>query len=137
MNIDHVVLWVDDAGKSLKFYSEVVGLEPVRQVEYEEGDAPFPSVRVDDKTIIDLMNSDAVAGVQKFTGGKDAGGAPVNHLCLSMNADEYSALRSRLVAGGIDITPGSKRSYGAQGIAASSEYFCDPDGNVIEIRHYG
>lgn len=135
MHIDHVVLWVDSPKKSLDFFVNVLGLRPVRLQEFEEGTAPFPSVRLSDTTILDLMDRNMVPLVQEFTGG-DAGGAPINHICLSMNAADYSALAARLLEQGVELTPGGKQSFGAQGLAERSEYFSDPDGNVIEIRHY-
>ncbi len=136
MNIDHVVLWVDSPKRSLDFFIDVVGLRPVRAQEFEEGTAPFPSVRLNDTTILDLMGRNMVPLVQEFTGGGDAGGAPINHICLSMNAADYSALVARLLEQGVELTPGGERSFGAQGLAERSEYFRDPDGNVIEIRYY-
>ena len=68
MNIDHVVLWVDNPAKSLEFYVHVVGMQPVRQHEYEDGTAAFPSVRLNDSTILDLMSREMLPGVQEFTG---------------------------------------------------------------------
>jgi len=136
MNIDHVVLWVSNPKNSLDFYVNIVGMRPVRQQEFEAGTAAFPSVRLSDSTILDLMNTDMLSDVQEFTGGGDGGGAPINHICLSMNAEDYLALRSRLIAQGVELTAGSEQSFGAQGLADRSEYFRDPDGNVIEIRHY-
>jgi catechol 2,3-dioxygenase-like lactoylglutathione lyase family enzyme len=136
MNIDHVVLWVEDPQCALEFYVGIVGLTPVRQQEYAGGAAPFPSVRLNDATILDLMAMETLAGTREFTGGANSGGAPVNHLCFSLEAGAYAALRNRLLAAGIQIKPGSERSFGARGFAARSEYFCDPDGNVIEIRYY-
>jgi len=136
VNIDHVVLWVDSPRNSLSFFVDVVGLRPVRAQEFEEGAAPFPSVRLNDLTILDLMDRSTVSLVQEFTGGGDSGGGPINHICLSMNAAEYSALAARLIAQKVDLIAGGERSFGAQGLAERSEYFHDPDGNVIEIRHY-
>ena len=135
MNIDHVVLWVQNPKNSLDFFVDVVGLRPVRAQDFEEGKAPFPSVRLNDTTILDLMDRKLVSLVPKLTGA-DSGGGPINHICLSMNAASDSALNARLVARGVDLTPESERSFGAQGLAERSKYFCDPDGNVIEIRHY-
>ena len=86
MQIDHVVLWVDDPKRALEFYVDVIGLEAVRAQEFEDGNAPFPSVRVNDSTIIDLMNRAMVPFVREFTAGGESGGAPVNHVCLSMGA---------------------------------------------------
>lgn len=136
MNIDHVVLWVDDPTKSLDFYVDIVGLHPVRRQDFEDGNAPFPSVRLNDSTILDLMRKDMLSDVQDFTGGSDGGGAPINHICFSMSAEDYSALRAKLVSHEIELTSGGAHAFGAQGRAVRSEYFSDPDGNVIEIRHY-
>lgn len=136
MNIDHVVLWVDNSRSALDFYVNIIGMHPVRQQEFEEGTAAFPSVRLNDSTILDLMNRDMLSGVQEFTDGGDGGGLPINHICLSMHAEDYSALRTRLIARGIELTSGGERAFGAQGQAERSEYFRDPYGNVIEIRHY-
>lgn len=137
MNIDHIVLWVDSSKRSLDFFVNVVGLLPVRAQDFEEGKAPFPSVRINDVTILDLMDRKVVSLVRKFTGGGgDSGGGSVNHICLSMSAADYSSLTARLVAQGVELTPGGERSFGAQGLAERSAYFRDPDGNVIEIRHY-
>jgi catechol 2,3-dioxygenase-like lactoylglutathione lyase family enzyme len=137
MNIDHIVLWVDSPRKSLDFFVTVVGLSPVRAQQFEEGLAPFPSVRVNDTTILDLMDNSSAAAVQKFTGGgSKGGGQPINHICLSMDAADHLALTARLVAQGVQLTSGGEQSFGAQGLAEISTYFQDPDGNVIEIRHY-
>jgi catechol 2,3-dioxygenase-like lactoylglutathione lyase family enzyme len=137
MNIDHVVLWVDSPTNSLAFFVDVVGLHAVREHDYEEGSATFPSVRLNDSSILDLMDRNTVSLVREFTGdGGDGGGRPINHICLSMNATEYSALRARLLAQEVDLVSGGEHSFGAQGVAERSEYFRDPDGNVIEIRHY-
>ena len=137
MQIDHVVLWVDDPKRALEFYVDVIGLEAVRSQEFEDGKAPFPSVRVNDSTIIDLMDRALVPFVREFTAGGESGGTPVNHVCLSMGASAYDSLTARLAERGIRLAPGGASSFGAQGVTAHSAYFRDLDGNVLEIRHYG
>jgi catechol 2,3-dioxygenase-like lactoylglutathione lyase family enzyme len=136
MQIDHVVLWVDDPKRALEFYVDVIGLEALRAQEFEDGKAPFPSVRVNETTIIDLMGRALVPPVREFTGGM-SGGEAVNHVCLSMGASAYDSLTARLTERGIRLKPGGKSSFGARGVTAHSAYFLDPDGNVLEIRHYG
>lgn len=66
-----------------------------------------------------------------------SGGTPINHICLSMSAADFTALTARLTEQGVDLTPGGERSFGARGYARQSVYFRDPDGNILEIRHYG
>ncbi len=138
MNIDHVVLWVSNQKRSLDFFVNVVGLEPVRAREFLEGSAGFPSVRVSEMTIIDLMDKSKAASVRTFTGGRDgAGGTLVNHVCLSMGEAEYAALATRLAEHGQEPKDGGSSAFGARGPAEASAYFHDPDGNVMEMRYYG
>ena len=125
MNLDHAVLWVESAKRALEFYVTVLGLEAVRAEDFSEGRARFPSVRVNETTIFDLMErSELLSLVQDFTGGGDGiGGAPINHLCLSMTALEYDSVSSRLVARGVKLEPGGENAFGAQGHAVRSVYF--------------
>lgn len=138
MDIDHVVIWVKNANRSLDFYVNTLGFESVREEAFTEGKARFPSVRVNEKTIFDLMEHDKLLPlVQNFTGGGDGiGGMPINHICLSMSHAEYNSIIERLEAKKIKLTPGGEDVFGAQGQAVRSTYFNDPDGNVLEIRFY-
>ena len=97
MELDHAVLWVESAKRALEFYVDVLGLAPVRAQDFEDGNARFPSVRLNEGTIFDLMEaSELLPLVQKFTGGGEGiGGVPINHLCLSMNLSEYEAVSAR------------------------------------------
>ncbi len=139
MDFDHAVLWVEDPKSALGFYVDVLGLPPLRVRDYEEGRASFLSVRVNETTILDLMDRGNLSAIREFTGGggdDESGGAPINHICLSMNAADYTALTARLEVHGIDLKPGPEKAFGAQDGAERSVYFRDPDGNVLEIRHY-
>lgn len=138
MDVDHIVLWVENSKRSLDFYVNVLGLEAVRAEAFEEGKAHFPSVRVNERTIFDIMDrNELLPLVQKFTGGGgDIGGTPINHVCLSMSASEYASVSARLIEHGVEVRPGGENAFGAQGQAVRSVYFNDPDGNVLEIRFY-
>jgi catechol 2,3-dioxygenase-like lactoylglutathione lyase family enzyme len=136
MDLDHVVIWVDDPLKSLTFYIDVVGLQPVRADEYRAGEAPFPSVRVNATSIIDLTARDTAAGVDTMTKTSETAGFPVNHVCISMTKDEYEALDARLTAHGVDTSSRRVVTYGARGNAPHAFYFRDLDNNVIEARYY-
>ncbi len=138
MDIDHVVIWVEDSKRSLAFYVNVLGLTSEREDEFLEGTSQFPSVRINDNSIFDLMARDnLLSQVQQFTGaGEGVGGAPVNHICLSMSKAEYDSIIRRLDTEGIDYTHGGDKAFGAQGHAIKTTYLNDPDGNVIEIRFY-
>ncbi|MCH0562716.1 MULTISPECIES: VOC family protein [unclassified Streptomyces] len=136
LRLDHVVLWVGDPAASAGFYERVVGLEPVRLTEYTAGDAPFPSVRVSVGTILDLMPRAAAERVASLTGTEGSAGHPVNHVCLSLPRTEFDALHTRLRGHDVPVSDLAHDSFGARGRARRSFYFRDPDGNVLEARHY-
>jgi catechol 2,3-dioxygenase-like lactoylglutathione lyase family enzyme len=117
--LDHIVLNVADIERSLTWYIAVVGLEPVRVEEWRRGEAPFPSVRVNGDTIIDLVR-----------GARDA--ENMDHLCLVVDRADVDAIQSddRFVV--VD-GPGSR--YGARGDGWSI-YVRDPDDNTVEFRSY-
>jgi len=138
MHIDHVVIWVKNAKRSLDFYTNTLGFESVREKDFLDGNARFPSVRINENTIFDIMESDELLPlVQNFTGGAEGvGGIPINHICLSMTQEEYESIVNQLGASGVKLTPGGEDVFGAQGQAVRSTYFNDPDGNVLEVRYY-
>ena len=134
--LDHVVIWVTDPVASAAFFTDVVGLAAVRLEDYRAGNAPFPSVRIADDSIVDLMTRVAAPIVDAMAGAPGSAGHPVNHLCLAMSVDEFEALRARLDAHGVATSPMMEQSFGARGLAPRAFYFRDPDGNVLEARHY-
>ncbi|AZM62906.1 MULTISPECIES: VOC family protein [unclassified Streptomyces] len=134
--LDHIVLWVRDPIASAGFYERSVGLEPVRLTDFAAGEAPFPSVRVNEETILDLMPSAMAERMTMLPGAVESSGHPVNHVCLSLPADRFDALRRRLEERSVPVTELSHDSFGARGLATRSFYFRDPDGNVVEARHY-
>ncbi len=134
--LDHVVLWVEDQLRALEFYEKVVGLEGVRADTFRAGQTAFPSVRVSAESIIDLMPRSAAPLLDSMFGGEGACGNRVSHLCLAMPAADYAALRARLEAAQVTLSPTTENSFGARGPAPESFFFLDPDGNVLEARHY-
>jgi catechol 2,3-dioxygenase-like lactoylglutathione lyase family enzyme len=135
--LDHVVLWTDDPLRAVAFYTDVVGFAPVRVDEFKAGSAPFPSVRVSERTILDLMARVAAPVVDAMAGADASAGHPVNHVCFSMPEREFESLRGRLDAAGVAASAMMEQSFGAQGLAPRAFYFRDPDGNVLEARYYG
>ena len=116
--IDHVVLNVADARRSLEFYVGVLGLEAVRLAEWEAGEAPFVSVRVHDGFIIDLMEL-------------ERSGDNADHFCLVVEDD----IDELIAAGTITPEAGPMDLFGARG-QGYSVYLRDPDGNRVELRNY-
>lgn len=117
--LDHVVLNVADVERSLGFYCDALGLAPERVDEWRRGEILFPSVRVDDHTIIDLL---ATART----------GENADHLCLVVEPVDLEAVKA---SGRFDVVDGPATRFGARG-NGTSLYVRDPDGNTIELRHY-
>ncbi|MFH9708698.1 VOC family protein [Streptomyces luteogriseus] len=134
--LDHVVLWVRDPLAAADFYEKAVGLEAVRLAEFAAGEAPFPSVRVNDETILDLMPLSFVERMTMLPGSAESAGHPVNHVCLSLSRGDFDALLTRLEERSVPMSDLAHDSFGARGKATRSFYFRDPDGNVFEARHY-
>ncbi|MFJ8181932.1 VOC family protein [Streptomyces sp. NPDC096105] len=134
--LDHIVLWVDDPIAAAQFYEKAVGLEPVRLTDFAAGEAPFPSVRVSEETILGLMPRSEADRMTMLPGAADSSGHPVNHVCLSLAADAFDALLCRLQEQSVPVSDIAHDSFGARGQARRSFYFRDPDGNIFEARHY-
>ena len=129
--LDHIVLNVSDIEQSLNFYTEVLGLQGERVIEFKEGKVGFPSVRINAGTIIDLFPRKG--DVRPTTGEKCDGN--LNHFCLVVGANDFAGAVEYLRANKIVIREGPVSRWGARG-HATSVYFLDPDGNEIEIRCY-
>jgi catechol 2,3-dioxygenase-like lactoylglutathione lyase family enzyme len=117
--MDHVVLRVADVERSLDWYTGRLGLESLRVDEWRAGTVPFPSVRLDPTTIIDLL-----------AGSPD--GVNVDHICLVVEPVDLDAVAA---SGEFDVLSGPGPRFGARGVGTSL-YVRDPDGNTVELRHY-
>ena len=129
--LDHIVLNVSDIDRSLRFYTEVLGLKGERIEEFRAGKVGFPSVRINDATIIDLFPTPTSAGL----GRGSQINHNLNHFCMVVGADDFSGIVEYLAENDISVREGPVSRWGARG-RATSVYFLDPDGNEIEIRTY-
>ena len=122
VGLDHIVLNCADVERSLAWYCDELGLEPVRVDEWKRGETFFPSVRVDATTIIDLFPA-------------ERSGTNMDHVCLVIEPTDLAALAA---SGRFDVVGDgpSDHLFGAQGYATSL-YVRDPDGNTVELRAYG
>lgn len=117
--LDHIVLLTPDVERALEFYCGVLGLTPERVAEWRAGSVGFPSVRINDATIIDL-----------FAGERS--GTNQDHFCVTVEDVDMRELAETWQHGTAD---GPRRVWGARGVGTSI-YVQDPDGNTVELRSY-
>jgi len=129
--MDHIVLNAEDIEALVHFYTAVVELEPERLAEFRGGKAPFPSVRLNADTVIDLAPQMMWESNQPRTLGRPN----LNHFCLTLEKEDWEKLRDRLTAHKITLD-GPHPRWGAHG-HGTSYYFHDPEGNEVEARYYG
>jgi catechol 2,3-dioxygenase-like lactoylglutathione lyase family enzyme len=121
VGFDHLVLRCADVEASLAWYRDVLGMSGVRVDEWRRGEAPFPSVRVDDSTIIDLIPATAAISDRNL-----------DHLCLVVAEGVVDAVAA---SDRFTVVDGPAHRYGARG-DGWSVYVLDPDENVVELRSY-
>jgi catechol 2,3-dioxygenase-like lactoylglutathione lyase family enzyme len=78
--MDHLVLVVADVERSVAWYRDVLGLEVERFDLWKDGKVLFPSVRIDETTIIDIL-----------PGERGAGRGNVDHFCLVIEETDLAA----------------------------------------------
>jgi catechol 2,3-dioxygenase-like lactoylglutathione lyase family enzyme len=81
----------------------------------------FPSVRVNDETIIDFFAVESLPADNAL-----------DHFCLVVEPLDWE----EEIRNGLRVLQGPVSRYGARG-NAQSVYVVDPDGNEIELRDYG
>ena len=119
--LDHLVLVVADVERTLAWYGRHAGLAGVRVDEWRAGDAPFPSLRIDEATIIDLIPGLGDPGQRGH----------LDHLCLVVSRPDLDTLAADPALEVVDRGP----RFGARGVAESI-YVHDPDGLLVEFRTY-
>jgi catechol 2,3-dioxygenase-like lactoylglutathione lyase family enzyme len=117
LGFDHLVLVVRDVEASLTWYERHLGLTGVRVEAWRRGEVPFPSLRVDEGTIID------------FVGGEHRERGHLDHVCFVVTVEHLVAVKASL-----EVLDEGER-FGARGVAHSI-YVHDPDGLVVELRAY-
>ena len=120
--IDHIVLTCHDVERTVAFYQQVLGMEPVTFAGGRRGLA---------------------FGRQKFNlhqAGREFDPKALNpapgaiDLCL-ITLTPLADVQAHLKASGVAIIEGPVQKTGATG-PIQSVYFRDPDGNLIEVSNY-
>ena len=126
--MDHIVLRTRDVEESLRFYTEVLGMQPERVEQWRAGEVRFPSARLNADTIIDFFESD------NYSQDKD-GPKNQDHFCMVIDYTDMEELKLRFEDLGVEIQAGPGKRWGSHGDGISL-YIYDPDNNVVELRHY-
>jgi catechol 2,3-dioxygenase-like lactoylglutathione lyase family enzyme len=121
--LDHLILKVTDAPRSVEFYTRILGFT------FEGLDGPFSVVRVNEGLTLQL----APWGT--------SGGA---HLAFAMSRTELELVFQRIRETGMEFgdsfhSVGNQRGPGEEAGArgpGKALYFFDPDRHLVEIRHY-
>lgn len=119
LSFDHLVLLSTDVERTLAWYGRHAGLAGERVEEWRAGRTFFPSLRVSDTLIIDVVV------------GEPVGRGHLDHLCFVVSKADLAALR---VDPDLTVEEEGQR-FGAQGMAESI-YVRDPDGLLVEFRSY-
>jgi catechol 2,3-dioxygenase-like lactoylglutathione lyase family enzyme len=124
--LDHIVLNVRDVEQSLSFYQGHLGLAAERVDAWRRGEVRFPSVRINESTIIDLVAADGTNGTARQN---------LAHFCMVTDDPDLTSTAQDLSRAGVHVEEGPIMRSGARGNALSI-YFRDPDDNLIEVRTY-
>lgn len=116
--IDHVVVNCTDVERSVEWYRDKLGLEPLRLEEFRRGEVPFVSLRISDAALIDLQPA-------------ERSGVNIDHFSLHVEGD----LDEVATSGAFEVVARPKVIFGARGHGPGM-YVRDPDGNVIELKAY-
>ena len=126
--MDHIVLRTKDVERSLRFYTEVLGMQAERVEQWRAGEVRFPSARLNADTIIDFFASDDIPDSRDAARNQD-------HFCMVIDYTDMEALKASFEEIGVDIQAGPGKRWGSHGDGISL-YIYDPDDNVVELRHY-
>ena len=126
IEMDHIVLNVSNVERSVAFYTGTLGLTGERLDEFRAGKVGFPSVRINEHTLIDLVQVEGQPGSTEKN---------LNHFCLVSESTDLGELAADLKNEGVVVVQEPVSRWGARG-QATSIYIQDPDENEVEIRCY-
>ena len=126
--MDHIVLRNKDVEVSLRFYTEVLGMQAERVEQWRAGEVRFPSARINADTIIDFFGTDQEPIGKEGVKNQD-------HFCMVIEPTDMEELKAKFEAMGVEIQAGPGKRWGSHGDGISL-YIYDPDNNVVELRHY-
>lgn len=117
-------LYVDDLGRAVQFYEQVLGLKVLSQ------DARFRAYDVGGISVLLLFQRGATLETVHLPGGTippHDGHGPL-HMAFAIGAGDLAAWEQRLTEYGISIEGRTRWPRGGHSI-----YFRDPDGHLLEL----
>jgi lactoylglutathione lyase len=127
MRILHTMLRVGDLDRSLKFYTEVLGMKLLRRKDYPDGKFTLAFVGYGDESDTAVLELTHNWGVEKYELGNAYG-----HIALEV-ADAYRACEDVRQRGGKVTREAGPMKHGTTVIA----FVEDPDGYKIEFIQRG
>ena len=121
--LDHVMLRVMDLNRSLAFYRDTLGMQVLRQVDYEAGQFTNVFLSFDANTESSLELTYNWQQTEAYEKGRVFG-----HLALMVD-DVHATVAAREKAGVRIKTPPKQMVHGTRTIA----FVLDPDDNLIEL----
>jgi metallothiol transferase len=118
--IDHVAVNCKDLDRSLKFYTEIIGLEISKREHQKPGSEYFLDCGT---ALIGLIQGDPKGSAHPFQDG----GTGANHFSFRVSTADFDRAVEELKAKNVPIHFSKKREK------SWSVYFSDPDGNKLEI----
>ena len=107
--MDHIVLRNKDVEDSLRFYTEVLGLQAERVEKWRAGEIRFPSARINADTIIDFFGSDQEPIGKEGIKNQD-------HFCMVIEPTDMEELKNKFEAMGVAIQAGPGKRWGPMGM---------------------
>jgi len=127
MRILHTMLRVGDLDRSLKFYTEVLGMRQLRRTDYPEGKFTLAFVGYGEESEAAVLELTHNWGVEKYELGNAYG-----HIAIEVG-DAYQACEEVKKKGGRVTREAGPMKHGTTVIA----FVEDPDGYKIELIQRG
>lgn len=116
---DHIVIISSDVERTVAWYNDHLGLAIERLDQWRAGEVGFPSLRLSETSIIDVLAGERT-------------GRNVDHIAVVVEDVDLDELAT---SDRFDVISGPSDLWGARG-QGRGLYVRDPDGNVIELRTY-
>jgi lactoylglutathione lyase len=123
MRILHTMLRVGDLQRSIRFYTEILGMRLLRQQDYPEGKFTLAFLGYGDEAEQTVLELTYNWGVDRYEMGTAYG-----HIAIEVD-DVYRATAAIQAAGGQILRPAGPMNAGATILS----FIADPDGYPIEL----